>query len=477
MRVRASAASSASGWMRPDATSSFARSIAGANSGSDRRPASVAIAQSTIAAITQASQTLTPSRESASQTPKMITPSEPHDHGDVADGEQTAGARDLLRASPFASPRRSRPRSRTIAADERERAQQVQCEEPVVQFHRARGYVSQAPGFQTISATTATTATSIEALSARLSGSCKRRASSALARHPRRRDARRAPGSACPAARRSRRRRASSRAARRSASARSRTVEIPRSLGEPEAGRDRERRGRPRRPGPTGRTARSSSAISEGRSRRIAASRSTAAASEPPTKRNTPTRWRKRIPSWLIGHATIACRHAHRPSHRPPALGHGLGRRHGRARLRRCAGDPQARGRGAGDGDAGARSALAAARLERDGRRDPLGPLAHGPARRLQPARALDGLRPHADRQVGARRLPRARRPHPRLRARAAAPAGAAGRGAPGPGHAPPADHGRLVQLLAHDRRADPRRVVLGTWTERGTTPPATSRS
>ena len=82
------------------------------------------------------------------------------------------------------------------------------------------------------------------------------------------------------------------------------------------------------------------------------------------------------------------------------ALRLGVGRWHRGARLRRRAGDPQARGRSSRDGDARARATLAAARLGRDGGRDPLGPLADRAQRRVQPRGARDRLRPHPDRQV-----------------------------------------------------------------------------
>ena len=238
-------------------------------------------------------------------------------------------------------------------------------------------------------------------------------------------------------------------------------------------GRARSRR-RSRAPSPpatsgtAGRTARKRRAISDGRSpphRRDAGAR-------PPRssrrrrgarRRDGGTGSRPRSST-----ATIACLRAHRAPHRPSALGHGLGRWHDRARLRRRAGDPEARGGGAGDRDARARPALAAARLERDGRRDPLGALAHPSARRLRLRRALDRLRPHADPQVRARGVARRRRADPRLRPRAAAAARAprrASRRRPRRAGASSGSAGSTSRSRSRCRSSAP--SSSPTWTER----------
>ena len=129
----------------------------------------------------------------------------------------------------------------------------------------------------------------------------------------------------------------------------------------------------------------------------------------------------------------IACLRDQRSPRDSSAVRHDLGRGHDRARLRRRPGDPQARGRGARDRDACARPALATARLERDGRRDRLGPVADRSSRGLRLRRPLDRLRPDADPEVRPRGAARRRRADPRLRPRAAAPARAARRRAAGP--------------------------------------------
>ena len=122
---------------------------------------------------------------------------------------------------------------------------------------------------------------------------------------------------------------------------------------------------------------------------------------------------------------SLAWLHADLPPNRSSPVGDDLGRRHHRPRLRRCAGDPPARGRSARDGDASSRPSLAAARLGRNGSRDSLGAVAHRSARGLRLRGALDRLRPHPDREVRPRRLPRRRSADPRLRARPAAATGA----------------------------------------------------
>src|SRR6185312_15812344 len=153
----------------------------------------------------------------------------------------------------------------------------------------------------------------------------------------------------------------------------------------------------------------------------------------------------------------FAARDHHSP-HPPRALRERLGRGDGRARLRRRAGDPEARRRGPCGRDAHARAPLAADRLERDGGRDPLGPVADGAARRVPSSGARHGLRPHADPQVGARRAARGRCAAARLRARPATPARPPRRRRGRARHAATARRRRVVQLRAHDRRADPRR-------------------
>src|SRR6185503_6526072 len=117
-----------------------------------------------------------------------------------------------------------------------------------------------------------------------------------------------------------------------------------------------------------------------------------------------------------------------------------------------------ARGRGAGRRDAGARASVEADRVECDGGRDPLGPVADGAPRRLSSRGARQRLRSHPDPQVGARGAPGGRRPAARLRARPAAPARPSYGGRIRARDAEPARRRRLVQLRPDDRRARARR-------------------
>ena len=93
--------------------------------------------------------------------------------------------------------------------------------------------------------------------------------------------------------------------------------------------------------------------------------------------------------------------------HRPPARRDGLGRRLGRARVRRRARDPDARGRAARPRDEGARPALAPARLRRAAR-------GRVDRRRARPARLERGPLAVPDRPLGqGRALSRPRRSPP----------------------------------------------------------------
>ena len=103
-----------------------------------RRPVSDAIAQSTIAAITQPSQSWYASSEIASQTPKTM-------RSDRADADRD-GARLARRRLSLAvcaggrSVRRGdeRIQNSTTRSDERERAEEVEREDPVVELHDPR---------------------------------------------------------------------------------------------------------------------------------------------------------------------------------------------------------------------------------------------------------------------------------------------------------------------------------------------------
>ena len=89
-----------------------------------------------IAAITQPLQTATPSSEIASQMPKMIVPSEPTATATVGDREEAAGRDHLL--GKIGAPDHDDPDpEHDHGRDERERAQQVESEQPVVQLHGA----------------------------------------------------------------------------------------------------------------------------------------------------------------------------------------------------------------------------------------------------------------------------------------------------------------------------------------------------
>ena len=123
--------------VRPAASSSFARSNTRVYSLPVTPPVAPAIPQSTIAAITQPSPDLVGVQRDRWPNPEQDRPAHPDRDRDVADPRDASDADRRPCVSTF-QPATIRDREEHERGHERERTEQVQREDPVVQVHGPR---------------------------------------------------------------------------------------------------------------------------------------------------------------------------------------------------------------------------------------------------------------------------------------------------------------------------------------------------